>query len=198
MDINRHIRRKLGVRWEVPPFVGITHSSREETLPGVFTDLGYKIGAEIGVRRGEYSKVLLEKVPDLKLYCIDPWTVMSRTYNEYRQNRNREITFAALAEYNAEILVKTSEEALKDIPDGHLDFVYIDGLHDFNNIMYDIIGWSRKVRSGGIVSGHDYFYYQGVGVIFAVNAYVQAHGINQWFITRESLPGTPSWFWVKP
>jgi len=58
----------------------------------------------------------------------------------------------------------------------------------------DIIGWQAKVRVGGIVSGHDYGNVYHGGVLFAVNAYVQAHGISKWYTTREI---DPSWFWVK-
>jgi hypothetical protein len=85
-------------------------------------------------------------------------------------------------------------EALPLIPDNSLDFVYIDGRHEFDFVIQDIIGWSAKVRPGGIVAGHDYYnFYQG-GIILAVDAYTRAHNISLWYITKEEQP---SFFWVK-
>lgn len=193
--INRYIRRKLKVGREVPPFVGHVPTSRETTLVEIFKDLGYKVGAEIGVQRALFSKALCEGIPGLKLYCVDPWTPYRDAPDQSRQNKHYTIAAAIMAPFNATLIRKTSHDALPDIPDGSLDFVYIDGLHDFDNVMFDIIEWNKKVRSGGIVSGHDFFYYYGIGVVYAVEAYVKAHGIQQWFITKE-YPN--SWFWVKP
>lgn len=195
MDINRFLRRRLHVTGnDVLPFIGPGHFSREK-LAIIFQELGYKIGAEIGVHKGEYSKVLLEKNPGLKMYCIDPWTPYEHHTTQRRQDRHFRTARHNLAGMNVEYIVKTSAEALKDIPDEHLDFVYIDGLHDFDNVILDIVGWSKKVRSGGIVSGHDYFHYYSVGVVQAVDAYTKGHNIFPYFRTQDY---PPSFFWVKP
>jgi len=193
--VNRHIRKKLRVAGEVPPFVGYAPSSRELVLPSLFNELGYKVGAEIGVQKGIFSKLLCEGIPDLKLYCIDPWVPYRNMTSPKQVDRCLRIATEILTPYNTVFLRKTSKEALLDIPDESLDFVYIDGLHDFDNVMFDIIEWSKKVRKDGIISGHDYIFYHNNGVVFAVESYVKAHGINQWFITKE-FPN--SFFWVKP
>lgn len=192
--INRYIRKKLRVVGEVPPYVGYAPSSRELILPSLFNELGYKVGAEIGVQRGIFSVLLCEAIPGLKLYCIDPWLPYRNMPSVRGSEKCFRIATASLAPYNAILLRKTSQDALEDVPDGSLDFVYIDGLHDFDNVMFDVIEWSKKVRSGGIISGHDFFYYHNIGVVYAVEAYVRAHGIQQWFITKE-YPN--SWFFVK-
>lgn len=195
MDINRHIRRKFHVKGlETLPFTGWLESTRTH-LAELFCELGYKVGAEIGVRRGANALTLFQKNPGLKLYCIDPWTPYSRTTQE-RQDRNFRHTQNVLAEYDAIFIRKTSMDALSAIEDGALDFVYIDGLHDFDNVMMDIIGWSKKVRLGGIVSGHDYIPLHNCGIIAAVNAYIAGHTIMQWFVTKDYTPA-PSWFFVK-
>ena len=100
--------------------------------------------------------------------------------------------------YDAEIIRKTSIDAVKDVPDESLDFVYIDAMHEFDYMMVDIILWTPKVRKGGIVSGHDYtpstiF----CGVIPALDAYTKTHNIDRWYITSESIADTPSFFWVR-
>lgn len=37
-----------------------------------------------------------------------------------------------------------------------LDFVFIDGSHDYNDVLRDIRVWSKKVKKGGFIGGHDY------------------------------------------
>ena len=37
-----------------------------------------------------------------------------------------------------------------------LDFVYIDGDHSYEGVKKDFKIWYNKVRTGGIVGGHDY------------------------------------------
>lgn len=51
---------------------------------------------------------------------------------------------------------KTSVEAAKDFPDGSLDAVYIDAEHDEDNVRLDIKTWRKKIKPGGILSGHDF------------------------------------------
>jgi hypothetical protein len=86
-------------------------------------------------------------------------------------------------------------DGLADIKDDSLDFVYIDANHTFDYCCPDIIYWSMKVRSGGIVSGHDYFHHIRGGVVRAVDAYTASHSISPWYVTQEVYP---SYFWVKP
>ncbi|HRQ68058.1 MAG TPA: class I SAM-dependent methyltransferase [Candidatus Syntrophosphaera sp.] len=205
MDLREKIWDVLGIKQtqSPPPWIGVNRFTRVD-MASLFKDLGYGIGAEVGVRYGYYSRVLCDKIPSLKLYCIDPW---GESYSDervrfkmdkgyFRARRN-------LAGYDVEFIKKKSMEALPDIKDESLDFVYIDAAHDFDNVMMDIIGWSKKVRTGGIVSGHDYSIHprQNFGVIDATQAYTKAHRINEWYITHIGANGiegeTPSWFWVK-
>ena len=195
-NMNRHIRRKFRVKgFENLPYTGWLKSTREH-LAELYSELGYTVGAEIGVRRGRFSQLILSKNPSLKMHCIDPWTPFGR-HSQERQDRYFENAQARLKEYDVTFIKKTSMDALEDFDDESLDFVYVDGLHDFDNVMSDIIGWNRKVRSGGIVSGHDYIHLHGCGVIPAVNAFVEGHNIREWYITQEYTPA-PSFFWVKP
>jgi hypothetical protein len=65
-------------------------------------------------------------------------------------------------------LVMSSAQASFLVPDGQLDFVYIDGNHSYESVMTDMHCWFPKVREGGLVSGHDWNKY---GVRKAVNEY---------------------------
>jgi hypothetical protein len=50
----------------------------------------------------------------------------------------------------------SSEEACFSFDDISIDFVYIDASHDYENVSKDIDMWSKKVKPGGIISGHDW------------------------------------------
>lgn len=50
----------------------------------------------------------------------------------------------------------TSIEASKLYEDNSLDFVFIDGAHDYLSVKEDIKHWYPKVKKGGYISGDDY------------------------------------------
>ena len=156
-----------------------------------FGEFGLTKGAEIGVDRGRFSEYMFKVIPDLELLCVDPWHWKLRGESRYNSTVKR------LAPHNATIIRKTSLMASLEIKDESLDFVFIDGDHTFDYCMIDIILWARKVKYGGIISGHDFYRFRRAGVIEAVEAYTNAHNITQWFITDYLMDRTPSWFWMK-
>jgi len=193
MDVDREIRRYFRVkRGDTLPFTGWLESTRAD-LHRLFAKFRFKHGAEIGVSTGIHAKEMLRRIPGLELICVDTWKAFNRTSDE-RAAKNFETCQKRLEGRNAIYMKMASMEAVKKIPDGSLDFVYIDGLHEFDPVMMDLICWSPKVRKNGIVSGHDYFSFYQSGVIPAVNTYTRAHNINDWYITRDRVA---SFFWVK-
>lgn len=196
-EVDRAIREKFRIKHrDIPPLTGwLKPSSREDLYP-VMNELGcFKRGAEIGVQRGKNAKSMLDKIEELQLICVDPWIKYSN-WKQEQMDARYEQTLKRLAPYSdrVEIIKKTSMAALEDVPAESLDFVYIDGFHEFDWIMSDLIFWVPKVRSGGIVAGHDYYPFWRQGVMTAVDAYVKGHNINDWYVTREQ---EASWFWVK-
>ena len=47
------------------------------------------------------------------------------------------------------VLPMWSQEAAETIPDGTLDFVYLDARHDFGGVFADLKSWWPKLRRGG-------------------------------------------------
>jgi hypothetical protein len=92
------------------------------------------------------------------------------------------------------VYVDYSQTRLRQMTD-ELDFVYIDGNHCFDFVMQDLIEWNKKVRKGGVISGHDYYRFKGAGVVNAVDAYTVAHQIHEWFLDDQR---ETSFFWAKP
>ena len=183
----------------------IPDCSRDD-LPQFFVDMGFTVGAEIGVYRGEFTEKLCKA--GLSIYAIDPWMGYYGAGRSERrsemQNTNYNFALQKLSPFNnCTIIRKTSMDALNDIEAASLDFVYIDGDHRFRYIAEDLSEWSEKVKKGGIVCGHDYFCTspQANNVIIQVKAVVDAY-IGTYQIPNFYVFGkgdkTLSWMFIKP
>ena len=157
-------------------------------LVQLFGEHGLTEGAEIGVDRGRFSEYMFKVIPDLHLYCVDPWRWKLRGESRYNS------TVTRLTDRNATIIRKDAMDARYDVPDESLDFVYIDGDHLFDAVVQDIIAWMPKIKLGGIMALHDYHTEVGADVMMAINAYTHCHDIRPWYVTREQLPSA---YWVK-
>ncbi len=175
-----------------------------QALAAFFAAEGVTVGAEIGVGDGAYARVLLWVNPILCLYAVDPWDAAGG-------NRRGEASFQATQRVFAEfpqrtiVLRMTSLEALAEVPDGALDFVFIDAAHDYASVRSDLEGWTPKVRSGGIVAGHDYYTLkqrsEPSGVVRAVDEWVQTHGYalqtTPWDRSNPDRDSRQPCWWVR-
>ena len=55
----------------------------------------------------------------------------------------------------AVIIKDYTTSAAENVPDEHIDFVFIDADHGYEGCLRDIKAWAPKVRKGGRVIGHD-------------------------------------------
>lgn len=147
-------------------------------------------GAEIGVCVGDLSARLLER-GDLLLLMVDSWEGDGAAYiskegdaiaslSQPQQDRRYEQTLRQIefAGSRAEISRRRSLEAAPNTADHTLDFVFIDADHSYEGCSADIKAWAPKIRSGGLLSGHDYDNpdYPFEGVKQAVDEYAAATG----------------------
>jgi len=51
-----------------------------------------------------------------------------------------------------------SVEAANLYPDNSLDFVFIDGDHEYDSVRADVTAWLPKIKEGGVIAGHDFEY----------------------------------------
>lgn len=159
-------------------------------LARLFAELGFKRGAEIGVAEGNYSEILLRANPECELLLVDPW----HHYSDNPQGKSKEKhefayneTLRKTESYpNVNICPQLSMDAVRDVDDDSLDFVYLDANHSYPFIMTDIIEWTKKVRSGGIVALDDVYKLDearwGAGPMEAIYDYTRAMRINPWWL----------------
>jgi Methyltransferase domain/Glycosyl transferase family 2 len=185
------------------------YGSRPEKMKGcgreglyrLFSELGYKIGAEIGVYSGRNARNICKNMPGVKLYLVDPWDFEPKDYAVRVEERAR----ARVEGFDTTVIKATSAEAARLIPDGSLDFVHLDADTTYDSEMQDIILWSRKVRKGGIVSGIGYVDLPHIRARQAVDDYIRAHKIPVLYLTDAGAPRGdkkrdkyPVWLFVKP
>jgi len=183
-----------------------------DNLPALMNELGFKVGAEVGVYSGIYSQILCKGIPNLKLYCIDSWKLYYPDYRDYSEQEKLDGGYAKAVErlkgFDVEIIKAFSMDAVKKFDDNSLDFVYIDANHEYPFVIQDIIHWTKKVRVGGIVAGHDYYESKTKNsrchVLPAIQGYTRAYKIYPWFVigTKAMPPGvirdnSRSWMFVK-
>jgi hypothetical protein len=153
-------------------------------LPKWLVDNGLLVGAEIGVYKGEFTEMFC--LAGVKMiYAIDAWKAYWSAETDFVTQERQDFlcghSHRVLDKYsNCTIVRKESMEALADFQDESLDFVYIDGDHSFKYVACDIYEWAKKVKRGGVVSGHDYtsLPIYGSQVKPVVDAYVQAFNIK--------------------
>jgi hypothetical protein len=146
------------------------------------------VGAEIGVQKGHFSAQLLRLARPTRLHLIDPW--MQTRGEEFYDGVCRR--FATKIERGTVIIHRARSAdvagALED-----LDWVYIDGNHEYQAVKEDLAAYNAIVKPGGTIAGDDYgmsSYAWGDGVREAVDEFVNAHGYhltlkgNQFIITK--------------
>ena len=197
-----HMRQAFGAS-HVNGSSPFTVKAGRTELSRLCADLGFTKGAEIGVWRGKWSAHLCKDNPALEMLCVDLWA----TYDTYQDSRNQtdkleesyREALAVLAPYRCTIVREASVKAAQAVPDGSLDFVYIDANHGEAFVRQDLEAWVPKVRSGGICSGHDYIYRAEkphIQVKAAVDKFIAEHKIAPVFILAAD--NVPSFAWVQP
>jgi len=147
------------------------------------------ICVEIGVFSGKNAKAMNESLNISKFYLIDPYI----EYNEI--HTSKKLPFAKVKAHkrnefwdNTNVWIEEfSNDAINKIKE-KVDFVYIDGNHNYEYVKKDLELYWDKIKSGGIISGHD-IQYIGVSKAVLEFAYKKELEINfgdrrDWWIIK--------------
>jgi hypothetical protein len=152
------------------------------TIAGLLPKRG--VGAEIGVFRGNFSRMLFTATQPTRLFLVDPWEnsdapAHARSwYGKGSANDMAAIHADVVKTFSAEpfagrveVVRSRSAPWLAGLADQSLDFVYIDGDHTYGAVREDIALSVAKVRKGGVIALDDYALGQwwGDGVVRAVH-----------------------------
>jgi hypothetical protein len=109
---------------------------------------GNLVMAEIGIYKGEGTRVFMQSGKISQFFAIDIWA--------FDHWATAEPFFDRMVAYYGNIvkLKMTFEQALPQLPP--LDFIYIDADHEYESVNQDIETALKIIKPGGIIAGHDY------------------------------------------
>jgi hypothetical protein len=190
----------------------MTPIATRDNIPDYLNQLGLLgRGAEIGVQRGNFSKVLLERWKGATLYLIDIWRPLPKSNDPanvplHEQKDNLMATLDTIAPYDPRpvIIRDTSLSAASLFRDQSLDFVYIDAAHLYDDARQDILTWAPKITPGGLLMGHDYTYgdinvFDGYGHLTSTFRIEVKQAVDDWAamsgkeVLATGEPGFKSW-----
>ena len=155
-----------------------------------------EIGSWKGASAAYMAVEIINSGKNIKFDCVDTWKgSIEHGLHATTQQEELYITFLKNIEpvKNYITAYRTySTEAAKLYKDNSLDFVFIDAAHDYDNVLADITAWYPKVKTGGIIAGHDYHINidMWTDVKRAVHDYFKDKIVQ---VSRDEA----SWFYVK-
>jgi hypothetical protein len=171
---------------------------RWNTLARFVNTNGWTRGAELGIHDGVNYRFLINNCPNLHLIGVDlyeaqpenngpeKWTPGENghpwKHEDYYQNM---LNFSVQNPDRTMIIKDYTTEAAKMVPDGTLDFVFIDADHGYEGCLRDIKAWDQKVRKGGVVFGHD------IHFPTVTQAVTEFYGENSWNVEDDFI------WWVQ-
>lgn len=109
---------------------------------------------EVGLFKGRSCAYLATAIRDsgkwIAFYGVDPFPRPDITADGFLANMR-----ACGVDDYVRLMHMPSVEAAKTFADASVDFVYIDGWHDYESVRNDIAAWRPKVKKGGTIAGHD-------------------------------------------
>lgn len=111
---------------------------------------------ELGSYKGRSSAFMAVEIAnsnkDVRFDCIDVW-LPNLMYGDLDFRTFKE-NMAGLVLYHNPVKMEITA-ASKFYDDNTLDMVFIDADHSYEAVKNDIMHWLPKVKSGGLISGHD-------------------------------------------
>jgi predicted O-methyltransferase YrrM len=149
------------------PFEG----KRKYFLKHLIEKNNFQTMIEVGIDTGKTTFYLLDNIPNLKIYAID--LDIKKFYNSTIKEKYGDRLVA----------IQGSSYVVADtLPDNFADIVFIDADHSYEAVKKDITKYTPKLKSGGLLTGHDIDY---PGVNKAVNEIIKNYDVG------------PNFVWIK-
>jgi len=165
-----------------------------EYIPFLISKMTNPVGIELGTYQGDTTEYLLKNVPNLKLYGIDPYQpyidwnggTMDNPDGLYDFFMNKISPYGVRYHHYRQ----TSDDAVVNFADENFDFIFIDGLHTYEQVLKDMENYYPKIKKGGLFSGHDFKVIDGVN-----KAVIEFASRYNKIIDYD--PTQDVWYWYK-
>lgn len=134
-----------------------------------------KHGAELGVRRGEFTSSLLQQNPKLNMIAVDIWSNHSSLDEQHPHESNYNTFCENIKSVKDRVIVHKmlTTEACKLVLDQSLDFIFFDATHTYESLKQDIMCWKNKLKPNGFFIGHDYHpYFDNGGMVRCIEEFM--------------------------
>ena len=145
----------------------IYRTHRARWLEHLVKQNNWQYGVEIGVYKGITFKYLIEKCSQLKLTGVDvfyddrEWLKWDEQSTEKLEKTTPVAWYHDLIKFcdkfkpRAKLIRDFTNKAHVNFKNNSLDFIFIDAGHTYKDVAEDIDLWTPKVKTGGLISGHD-------------------------------------------
>lgn len=157
-----------------------------DMLPALIRDRNYKRGIEIGVFAGGHAKAILENSNLKLLIGIDPYTMYGKGGRPGGMESQEDfdclypLVMSRLSSDRYIHFKLTSDEAFPFLKLGweKFDFVFVDGLHTYEQVKKDLNNYSSIIKKGGVIACHDYNHSGYPGVSEAINEFAKQYDMK--------------------
>lgn len=149
---------------------------------------------EVGVDQAIFARQFMTEWGGGMLHLVDPYL----PYSEMTGSRTADlmVAVAAMMPFHGrfKFYLLESAEAARELPKWiRPQFIYIDGNHDYNNVITDMSMWWERLTPDGILAGHDYDK-DHQGVMNAVKSFSQRRDLTVRLTVEDNIP---SWYIYK-
>jgi hypothetical protein len=161
------------------------------------------VAVELGVAEGQFSRDILNWPNIKKLYSIDTWRCLNGQMGDggfddawHESNYQKAVKLLEPFGNRSTIMRCFTVEGSREFSDNSIDFIHLDADHSYEGVLADLNAWYPKVKSGGVISGHDYMMTH-YGVERAVTDFTKQRGI-QVNVLPENKPEDAGFYFIKP
>jgi predicted O-methyltransferase YrrM len=128
------------------------------------------VGAELGVFRGHFSEIIAEALQPKKLYLVDPWMKIGRSfgwgeksaYTNFGQltteqaYEDAKARMASFKNINSIFVTDFAKDFLETLTE-QLDWVYLDTTHRYEDTLRELNAIDRVLKADGVILGDDWW-----------------------------------------
>jgi len=140
----------------------------------LFSEGGFRTGMEVGVAAARFSELFLvsmsDTIPDWSWHMVEPFPNAEYLARFPKVDAGDAVPAPGIMSWDERGIGKsvdkhfykylsTDNAFVAQLADRSLDFLYLDGAHDYENVKQELVLLFSKVRPGGVLAGHDYCNY---------------------------------------
>jgi predicted O-methyltransferase YrrM len=152
-----------------------------EMLPSLIRERNYKIGIEIGVFVGGHAKAIIDNTDIWFLIGIDPYVMYEQSIKGIESQEDFEYIYNFILkrlDFRKYLHLRmTSDKAFEMLArhENKFDFVFIDGLHTYDQVKKELENYEKLIRKGGVIACHDYNHPTFPLLTVAIDEFAERH-----------------------